>query len=44
MGEVEMKGVDANANGDTKMEKRKDVAEKAKAEEGILAMDVDEAE
>lgn len=44
MGEVEMKDVDADANGNKNMEKRKDVAEKAKADEGILAMDVDEVE
>ncbi|MCJ1266095.1 hypothetical protein MMC22_005977 [Lobaria immixta] len=44
MGEVEMKDVDTDANGNTNMEKLKDVAEKAKADEGILAMDVDEVE
>lgn len=46
MGEVEMKDADANAAAfaDTKKEKRKDVAEAAKADEGLLAMDVEVAE
>lgn len=42
MGEVEMK--DADAAGNTDKEKRKDVAEEAKADEGMLAMDVDGVE
>lgn len=46
MGEVEMKDatVGADAAEDTKKDRRKHVAEEAKADEGILAMDVDEAE
>lgn len=46
IGEVEMKDAAAAADAaeDTKKERRKHVAEEAKADEGILAMDVDEAE
>lgn len=44
LGEVEMKDVDADPTGDTKKEKRKAVDDMAKADEGTLAMDVDEAE
>ena len=44
LGEVEMKDLDADPTGDTKKEKRKAVDDIAKADEGTLAMDVDEAE